>query len=96
MKQKVSATKIGIVLAAALLATGCEDKKEDPAKAPEKAPAATEKKGETGSAAAPAEKKDTVAAKEGEAAADEKKDGEAKDGEKKGGKEGSCGEGSCG
>ncbi len=86
MTRKISATAVGAVLAAALFTTACEEKKDEPAKAPEK----TEAKSDTA-----AEKKEgTVAAsedkaKEGDA---EKKEGEAD----KEGKEGSCGEGSCG
>ena len=91
---KITATKIGVLLAAALLTTGCDDKKgETPEKAPEKTPAADAPKDSPGAAAKPEEDKDTVAAKEeGEDGA--KEDGAAKDDKK--GKEGSCGEGKCG
>lgn len=93
MTSNITAASLGLVLAASLLATGCDDKKETPKpdNATTAAAKADDKKTEAKADDKKAEAKATatVDAKEAgtaKAAADGKKDGKA----------GSCGKGSCG
>ncbi len=95
MNSKITATSIGLVLAASLLATGCDEKKETPT--PDKTPAAkTDAKSTVKPAAAKTDGK--AAGRDADKANVAAKDAPAASGTaaSKDGKAGSCGKGSCG